>query len=74
MRTALARLASGLAITTLATVAAAGPPEPFAALGLVRLDGRIRAPEFTLSDLDGRRAGVAATPNAAALLMFWSTW
>jgi hypothetical protein len=74
MRAARAGLTSALAVTVLATVVAAGSPEPFAALGLVRLDGRIRAPEFTLADLDGRPVGIAATPDAATLLMFWSTW
>jgi hypothetical protein len=66
-------LALGLTVTTLVTGAAAGSPEPFTALGLVRLDGAIRAPEFTLADLDGRPVGIAATP-AATVLMFWSTW
>ncbi len=74
MRAALAAFASGLAVAMLAVVAAAGSPEPFTALGLVRLEGRIRAPEFTLPDLDGRPVGVAATPDAPTLLMFWSTW
>jgi hypothetical protein len=74
MRTALAVLVSGFAVGALAPVAAAGSPEPFAALGLVRLDGRVRAPEFTLPDLDGRPVGVTVAPDAATLLMFWSTW
>ncbi len=74
MRAALAGLTSALAVAVLGTLAAAGSPEPFTALGLVRLEGRIRAPAFTLSDLDGRPVGVSATPEAAALLMFWSTW
>jgi hypothetical protein len=74
MKAALARLASGLAVAMLATVVAAGSPEPFAALGLVRLEGRLRAPDFTLADLDGRPVGVATTPHAATLLMFWNTW
>jgi hypothetical protein len=74
MRAALAGLTSALAVAVLATVTAAGSPEPFTALGLVRLEGRIRAPEFTLADLDGRPVGVASTPDAATVLMFWSTW
>ena len=74
MRAALTLIVGSLALATLIPVATAGNPEPFAALGLVRLDGRIRAPEFTLADLDGRPIGIATAPDTATLLMFWSTW
>ena len=54
--------------------AGAGAPEPFEALGLVRLDRGIRAPEFTLPDLGGAPVHVSARGGSATLLMFWGTW
>jgi hypothetical protein len=68
------RLGIALVFIGLATAAPGASPDPFAALGLVRFDSRIRAPAFTAPALDGRPAGVTTSADRATILMFWTTW
>ncbi|MBI4638651.1 MAG: hypothetical protein HY727_20120 [Candidatus Rokubacteria bacterium] len=54
--------------------AAAEAPDPFEALGLVRMDSGIRAPAFSVPDLHGKLVTVSAGPGPATILVFWATW
>lgn len=53
---------------------AGASPDPFGALGLVRFESRIKAPDFALPDLHGRTVSVASPGGPATLLVFWGTW
>ncbi len=66
-----------LAVLLVLGLAAQGPTtplDPFTAFGLVRLDGGVRAPEFTLPDLSGRPQGIRWASPVPTLLVFWATW
>ncbi len=52
----------------------AGSPDPFEVFGLVRFDSGIRAPGFTLPDLNGNQVSVASPAGSAAIVVFWTTW
>ncbi len=55
--------------------AAAGADErEWAALGLRRAPPGIRAPDFTLSDVDGRPLRLTDLRGLPVLLNFWATW
>lgn len=73
------RRESLLLLVLVTLLAAAGPaagasPDPFGALGLVRFDNRIKAPDFALPDLHGQSVGVPTPVGSATLLVFWATW
>lgn len=52
----------------------ATPPDPFQIFGLVRFDSGIRAPAFTLRDLNGGEVSVSRQGGSANILVFWATW
>ncbi len=52
----------------------AGPSDPFEAFGLVRFESGIRAPDFTLPDLNGKPVSVSSPAGSAAIVIFWATW
>jgi len=52
----------------------AATPDPFEAMGLVRLDGGARVPAFSLNDLAGRPVQVAPGQGTATIIVFWATW
>jgi len=52
----------------------ADPPDPFEAFGLVPFDSGIRAPGFTLTDLNGDPVSVSPRAGPAAIVVFWGTW
>ncbi|MFQ5830072.1 MAG: peroxiredoxin family protein [Candidatus Methylomirabilia bacterium] len=54
--------------------AVSGSPGPFETLGLIRFDSGIKAPHFTLPDLNGNSVSLASPPGSATLLVFWGTW
>ncbi|MGH7308669.1 MAG: hypothetical protein ACREK6_08245 [Candidatus Rokuibacteriota bacterium] len=53
---------------------ATAPPDPFEAFGLVSFDSGIRAPEFTLRDVNGGQVSVSPRGGSADVLVFWATW
>lgn len=63
-----------LALLGAATPGMAGASDPFQALALVKLDGGVRAPDFTLADLAGHPTSVASPPGSAVIVVFWGTW
>jgi hypothetical protein len=74
MSRALAGLLALGMLLALTPAATAGSPGAFEALGLVRFDSGVRAPEFELSGLDGTRVGIPPRDSTATLLVFWWTW
>ncbi len=44
------------------------------ALGIVALNGKIPAPEFTLKDLNGREVSLKDHRGKIVFLNFWATW
>jgi hypothetical protein len=50
------------------------PLDPFEVFGLVGFDSGIRAPEFTLRDLEGNPVSVSTRGGSADVLVFWTTW
>jgi hypothetical protein len=67
-------LGFALALLSVATRGIAGPADPFEALALVRLDGGVRAPAFTLPDLAGQPTSLLSSRRSAAIVVFWGTW
>lgn len=67
-------LTLALALLGAATSGIAGAPDPFQALGLVKLDGGVRAPDFTLPDLAGQPTSVASSTSSPVIVVFWGTW
>lgn len=63
-----------IALLALAAHPAVGAPDPFDALGLVRFESGIKAPDFTLPGLNGTPVSVSSPPDSATLLVFWATW
>ncbi|MBI4594692.1 MAG: hypothetical protein HY728_10825 [Candidatus Rokubacteria bacterium] len=63
-----------LGLVGIVTPALAAPADPFETFGLVSLDGGVRAPAFSLSDLNGASVGVPGGGGEAAILIFWATW
>jgi hypothetical protein len=57
-----------------AVVAASPAGDPFEAFGLVRLDGKVRVPDFTLPGTDRRTVSPAALRGSGLILVFWTTW
>lgn len=53
---------------------AAAEPDDMAALGLVRFDGTIEAPNFTLPTADGKTLQLHAFRGQVILLNFWASW
>lgn len=63
-----------LGLLGIAVQALAAPADPFETFGLVSLDGGVRAPAFSLPDLNGAIVGVPGGGGEAAILVFWATW
>lgn len=63
-----------LALASLAERAIAAPPHPFEVLDLVPFDSGIKAPVFTLPDLQGHPVSISAPTGSAAVVVFWATW
>lgn len=63
-----------IALLSLVRPGAAGSPDPFETLGLVRFDSGIRAPDFTLPDLEGNPVSVSSPTGSTSLVVFWATW
>ena len=51
-----------------------GEEDHLAKLGVNRLDKIIDAPEFTLSDLKGRKRSLSDFQGRFIMLNFWATW
>lgn len=63
-----------IAMQSLVNPGTAGPSDPFETLGLVRFDSGIRAPDFTLPDLNGDPVSISSPAGSASLVVFWATW
>lgn len=63
-----------IALLGLAAPGTAGSPDSFEALGLVRFESGIRAPDFSLPGLHGAPVSLSSPADTASLLVFWSTW
>lgn len=74
MARAFALLLLGVHLVGITASAVAGSPDPFEALGLIRVDSGIKAPPFTLPDLNGEPVSAHSTNGSATLLVFWGTW
>lgn len=60
-------------LLAMAAPGAAGSPDPFEVLGLVRFESGINAPDFTLSDLKGKPVSLSFRRSSATLLVFWAS-
>ena len=69
---------SGTALALLCSVWVGGlgaaEPDYMAALGVVRFDGDIDAPDFTLPTTDGKEIRLSDLQGKVILLNFWATW
>ena len=63
-------------IGLLATAAAVAErsSDPFEALGLVRFESGIKAPDFVLPGLNGHTVSLSTPAGVASILVFWATW
>ena len=53
---------------------AAADPDYMAAMGIVRFDGNIEAPNFSLPTAYGKTLQLHAFKGRVVLLNFWATW
>jgi cytochrome oxidase Cu insertion factor (SCO1/SenC/PrrC family) len=68
------RLTALVAAALLATATAATAAPDFAALNIQSYDPPRPAPAFSLPDLQGRDASLAALRGRVVMLFFWATW
>jgi cytochrome oxidase Cu insertion factor (SCO1/SenC/PrrC family) len=62
-----------LCVTWMSRITAA-EPDYISASGLVRFDGDIDAPDFTLVAPDGTKISLSDFRGKVVLLNFWATW
>jgi len=67
------RVKSLLLITALLWAAAVQADE-FSDFGVVRPGVRVKAPEFTLPDMDGRQRSLSSYQGKVVILHFWASW
>ncbi len=51
-----------------------GQEEPLAKVGVIRLDKKFDAPDFTLLDLNGKKRSLNDFQGKFIMLNFWATW
>lgn len=67
-------LALAFLLAFLNPIGAQGLEEYIKALGLVKFDKKIKAPNFSLPDLEGRMVELKDLRGKVILLNFWATW
>ncbi|MGB7933906.1 MAG: TlpA disulfide reductase family protein, partial [Gammaproteobacteria bacterium] len=65
---------SALAMLLYSTLAAAQMPVPELGHTLTRLADPVAAPDFTLSDMDGKPHALHEYRDKVVMLNFWATW
>lgn len=65
---------TAIGLLTMAGPGPAASPDPLEALGLILFESGIKAPDFTLPDLNGNSVSLLSEARSATLLVFWSSW
>lgn len=51
-----------------------GETDPMSQMGVVRLDKAMKAPDFTLFDINGDKRSLSDFNQGFVMLNFWATW
>ena len=56
------------------SAASANQESDAAALRLIEIETPIKAPDFTLNDIEGKAVRLASLKNSPLMLYFWASW